>query len=355
VKLTRRTVLTLAGLAALGITVPACRQMLRQMLFSPEALPAAAPPPTGNPFRDAGKSLVAIVHGDDPAAMVRRALELIGGLDRLDLRGRRTLVKPNVVSGSPPPTTTDPRVVHSVLALARAAGAGSLAVGEMSAVLSLPSRPHLVQTGIARVASEAGAELVAFDEGDWVEVRPAAAEHARSVYVAKAVHETERLISVPVIKTHRNASFSCALKNTVGCVHGKNKPWAYGGSAWEPVVAELNLAVRPHLYVVDGLQSMVSGGPWSGESVRSNVILASGDPVAMDVVVLGLLKAAGRWELVTGKGVWEQRQIQRAVALGLGARGPADVALVAEDLAPGDRSFQELLRNVRRAVGLDSA
>jgi uncharacterized protein (DUF362 family) len=286
---------------------------------------------------------------------VHRAVELIGGFDRLGARGRRTLVKPNVVSGSPPPTTTDPRVVQAVLELARAGGVGSLAVGDMSAVLSLPSRPHLVQTGIARVATEVAATLLAFDEGDWVEVRPTAAEYATSVYVAKAVHESERLISVPVIKTHRNASFSCALKNTVGCVHGKNKPWAYGGAAWEPVVAELNLAVRPHLYVVDGLQSMVAGGPWSGESLRTNVILASGDPVAMDVVVLGLLKTAGRWDPVTGKGVWEQRQIQRAVALALGARGPADVALVAHDLAPQALGFRELLDGVRRAVGLDRA
>jgi uncharacterized protein (DUF362 family) len=352
VKLTRRTLLTLAGLAALGVTVPACRQMLRQMLFSPEAAPASPPPPMANPFRAGGKSLVAIVHGDDVATMVPRAVELIGGIDRLGLRGRRTLVKPNVVSGSPPPTTTDARVVRSVAELARAAGAAPLAVGDMSAVLSLPTRPHLEQTGIARVATEVGASLLAFDEGEWVEVRQAAAEHATTVYVAKAVHEAERLISVPIVKTHRNASFSCALKNTVGCVHGKNKPWAYGNAAWEPVVAELNLAVRPHLFVVDGLQSMVSGGPWSGESARTNVIIASGDPVATDVVALGLLKDAGRWELVTGKGVWEQRQIQRAVALGLGARGPADVTLVAEDLAGRDRGFQELVDSIRSSVGL---
>jgi len=352
VKLTRRTLLTLAGLAALGVTIPACRQMLRQMLFSPEATSAAAPPPVANPFRSGGQSLVAIVHGDDVPAMVRRAVELIGGIDQLGVRGRRTLVKPNVVSGSPPPTTTDPRVVRAVSELAKAAGAAPLAVGDMSAVLSLPSRPHLVETGIARVATEVGATLFAFDEGEWVEVRQPAAEHATSVYVAKAVHEAERLISVPIIKTHRNASFSCALKNTVGCVHGKNKPWAYGSAAWEPVVAELNLAVRPHLFVVDGLQSMVSGGPWSGESLQTNVILASADPIATDVVALGLLKAAGRWELVTGKGVWEQRQIQRAVALGLGARGPAEIALVAEDLTGRDRAFQALVDSIRRSAGL---
>jgi uncharacterized protein (DUF362 family) len=351
-KLTRRTFLTLAGLAALGVTTPACRRMLWQILFSPEATPAAPPAPLSNPFRANGKSLVAIVHGRDVPRMVNRGLELLGGIERLGLRGKRTLVKPNVVSGSPPPATTDPRVVRAVVELARSAGAGPLAVGDMSAVLALPTRPNLERTGIARVARETGAALLAFDEGEWVEVRPAAAELATSVYVAKAAHEAERLISVPAVKTHRSASFSCALKNTVGCVHGKNKPWAYGSAGWEPAVAELNLAVRPHLFVVDGLTSMVAGGPWSGEAATTDLILASGDPIALDVVALGLLKHFGRSDHVVNKGVWEQGQIRRAVALGLGARGPEEVELVTDDLAGPSREFRQLLDDIRREVGL---
>ncbi len=351
-KLTRRTFLTLAGLAALGVTTPACRRMLSQILFSPEATSAPPPALPANPFRAHGKSLVAIVHGDNVPQMVGRALDLLGGIERLDLKGKRTLVKPNVVSGSPPPATTDPRVVRAVVELARSAGTGHLAVGDMSAVLALPTRPNLAQTGIARVAEETGAELLAFDEGEWVEVRPPAAEIAKSVYVAKAAYEAERLISVPVIKTHRSASFSCALKNSVGCVHGKNKPWAYGSSGWEPSVAELNLAVRPHLFIVDGLKSMVAGGPWSGEAATTNLILAGGDPVAVDVVALGLLKSFGRSQLVSEKGVWEQGQIRRAIALGLGARGPDEVELVADDLTGNRPEFGRLVREIRQHVGL---
>jgi len=353
VKLTRRTLLTLAGLAALGVTTPACRQMLRQILFSPEATPAAPPAPVTNPLTARGKSLVAMVHGQDVPAMVHRAVELIGGIERLGLRGARTLVKPNVVSGEAPPATTDPRVVKAVAELARAAGAAHLAVGDMSAVLALPTRPNLERTGIARVAREVGAELLAFDDGEWLEVRSARAEFATRVFVAKAAYEADRLISVPVIKTHRSASYSCALKNTVGCVHGKNKPWAYGSRGWEPAVAELNLAVRPHLYVVDGLQSMVQGGPWSGEAAPTRLILASGDPVAADVVALGLIKAHGRWGLVMEKGIWEQVQIRTAIALGLGARGPAEVALAVEDLTGTDPAFARLVAEIRRHVGLD--
>jgi uncharacterized protein (DUF362 family) len=350
-RLSRRALLRLAGLAALGLFVPACREMFRQVLFSPEAIPGAAPPAPANPFRAGGRSLVAVVRGDDVPRAVQRAVDLIGGIGKLEVRGARTLVKPNVVWGEPPPATTDPRVVKAVVALAQTAGAGPLAVGDMSAVTSLPTRPHLEKTGIAAAAREAGADVLAFEEGEWVAVEPPGAEYATKVFVARAVHQAERLISVPAIKTHRSASFSCALKNTVGCVHGKNKPWMYGSGGWEPAVAELNAAVRPHLYVVDGLRCMVRGGPYSGDAADTGVILAGGDPIAVDVVALGILKHFGRWDMVDSKGVWDQVQIRRAIALGLGARGPHEVEVVAEDLAGGDPDFARLLEGVRRHVG----
>lgn len=350
-RLTRRVVFSLAGLAALGIGVPACRKMLMQILFSPEAPRVSPPPLTGNPFRHGSKSLVAMVHGTDVAAMVRRAIELLGGLGRLQLAGTRTMLKPNVVSGSGPPITTDPRVLQAVGAMVQAETPAALAVGEMSAVMVLPTRPHLERTGMAQVARALGADVVAFDEAEWVEVRPPYVEYTHTVYVAKAAFEAQRLISVPVIKTHRHARFSCALKNTVGCVHGKNKPWMYG-AGWEAAVAELNMAVRPHLYVVDGLQSLIEGGPWAGEAVPTRVILASGDPIATDVVALGLIKAFGRWKLVGEQGVWEQTQIRRAMALGLGARGPDEVELVVEDLDGRDREFAALVATIRQHVGI---
>jgi uncharacterized protein (DUF362 family) len=283
---TRRILLTLAGLAVLGIAIPACRKMLGQMLFAPKAPLVPPPPSLVNPFKHGSKSLVAMVHGGDVSAMVERAVELIGGLGKLQLVGTHTLLKPNVVGGGAPPITTDPRVVRALGALVRREKPASMVVGEMSAVMALPTRPHLEYTGMVQVASAIGADVIAFDDEDWVEVRPPHVEYTTTVYVAKSAYEAERLISIPVIKTHRHASFSCALKNTVGCVHGKNKPWMYG-SGWEAAVAELNSVVRPHLYVVDGLQSLVRGGPWAGEVMPTQVILASGDPIATDVIALG--------------------------------------------------------------------
>jgi hypothetical protein len=69
-------------------------------------------------------------------------------------------------------------------------------------------------------------------------------------------------------------------------------------------------------------------------------------------VALGLIKAFGRWELVTTKGVWEQVQIQRTIALGLGARRPEKVELVTEDLTGGSRAFAVLIDDIRRHTAL---
>jgi uncharacterized protein (DUF362 family) len=82
------------------------------------------------------------------------------------------------------------------------------------------------------------------------------------------------------------------------------------------------------------------------------VILASGDPIATDVVALGLVKAFGRWDLVTAKGVWEQVQIRRAMALGLGARGPHEIEFLTADLTGANRAFAALVVDIRRHAGL---
>lgn len=85
--------------------------------------------------------------------------------------------------------------------------------------------------------------------------------------------------------------------------------------------------------------------------MRPGCILASTDPVALDVVGLGILKHYGKADHVVGKGVWEQVQVRRAIALGLGARSGKEVEVVARDLTGGDPTFARILDRVRVEVG----
>jgi hypothetical protein len=147
---TRRVLLTLTGLAVLGIAIPACRKMLGQILFSPKAPQVPPLPVVGNPFKNGSKSLVAMVHGTDVPAMVERAIDLVGGLGKLQLTGTRTLLKPNVVGGEAPPITTDPRVVQALGMLLQGEKPAAVVVGEMSAPMALPTRPHWSELACCR-------------------------------------------------------------------------------------------------------------------------------------------------------------------------------------------------------------
>ncbi|MFZ5876922.1 MAG: DUF362 domain-containing protein [Nitrospirota bacterium] len=307
-----------------------------------------------NPFVRDGRTLVSMVHGTDVPRMIAEAIALIGGLDRLAVRGKTVLVKPNVVSSDPPPTTTNPAVVAAVVRLLVEAEARRVIVGEMSGVIRLPTWRNLEETGVARVAREAGAEVITFDDGEWIEVKPPRARLVDRIHVAKPVYEADLLVNVPVVKTHAYAGYSICLKNLVGVTHPRYRPYRINASKWEELVAEMNLAAHPSLNVVDATTCMIAGGPVGGTAATTNLILASGDRVAADVVGLALIARAGQWEKVTSLGVWKQRQIWHAQALGVGLTDPASLALVARSLETDAGEFERLLDDVHRLTGVSA-
>src|SRR3989304_1207458 len=96
-RVTRRSVLQLAALAAMAIFVPACREMLSQILFSPDATPGKPASLPDNPFRSGSKSLVAVVHGAEVSRMVGRGGCPLRGMSRLGVRGALHLGKTHLV------------------------------------------------------------------------------------------------------------------------------------------------------------------------------------------------------------------------------------------------------------------
>ena len=115
---------------------------------------------------------------------------------------------------------------------------------------------------------------------------------------------------------------------------------------WEEVVTDLNLAYRPDLNIADGTKIMVEGGPWEGRAEEANLLLASGDRVACDVVGLALIKSYGRWKRLLAASPWEMGQVRRAVELGLGAGSAREMELVTASF-DGDQAFQARMGKVR--------
>src|SRR4030066_360814 len=230
--------------------------------------------PVGKQFAPIGNLPLSEEASNGVKEMIKEAVSLIGGFERLKLKGKTVLVKPNCVSGEKNPATTNPEVVKAVVEILYEQEAKKIYVGDMSALATLSTARNMKRNGIKKAAEEAGAEVIVFEDYDWVE---------------------------------------------------------------EELISEFNIAYRPDLNIVDGTVSMIEGGPWEGTSADTNLIIASGDRVAADIVGLGIIKSFGNWKMVTEKDVWEQRQIKRAVELGLG-KGKGNIKLI---LGSGDKNFKE--------------
>jgi len=342
----RRAFLTL--LAMVGIVYGIFRNWRSIGAFFADTNKEAQPVVGRNVFHDRQKSLVAAVGGADVKEMVGKAVSLIGGFELLELNGKRVLVKPNVVGGAGNPTTTAPEVVEAVVELVYEAGAANVYVGDMSALIRGNTGKNMETTGIAAAARRAGAQTLAFEDYGWVKVK-VDGRYVREVDVSEWFFNVDRVINLPVIKTHRYAGYSICLKNFVGATHFSQRPYLIDRNHWEEVVAEINLAFRPDLNIVDGTNSMVEGGPWDGTAVQTSLVLAGGDRVACDVVGLGIIQSFGQWEPLKSISPWQMRQVRRAAEIGLGAGHSEEMRLLSHSLND-DPSFLRLMEQVRSRI-----
>ena len=87
-----------------------------------------------------------------------------------------------------------------------------------------------------------------------------------------------------------------------------------------------------------------------GTVKNTNLIVASGDRIANDIMGLSVVKKFGLWEQVSNKDVWDQTQIKKALELGIG-RGRDEIKLVSHSF-PGEESSDTLLKDIQQISGL---
>jgi uncharacterized protein (DUF362 family) len=127
------------------------------------------------------------------------------------------------------------------------------------------------------------------------------------------------------MKTHFRADFSLSLKLAFGFTK-KSERMAFHLRHLKEKLVDLNLVVHPNLIIMDGRKCFVSGGPFSGQVRNANVILVSGDRVAMDVESIKVIASFEGSKLKDDP--WGYTQIRCATALGLGVRSENEYMVV---------------------------
>ena len=281
-----------------------------------------------NPFRKDGKGLVSKVTSADGQGLkgnILKAVDLIGGFSKVVERGNEILLKPNFNTGDAPPGSSDPDFVKAVIELLHEHGASKVILGE-SSMFSLSTRKVLEDTGMVRKAEEAGAEVAPFDEGKWVKVSTGG-KYLRTVSLPERALEAKKLVYVCCMKTHRWAKFTLSLKLAVGFMKPSERMLLHARNL-EEKIADLNLVVHPDLVIMDGRKCFINGGPACGELRNPNVVLASGDRIAMDVEAIKVIENFEGANLTADP--WSYTQIRRAVELEIGVKNEQDYKTISE-------------------------
>lgn len=344
------------ALGAAGVVLLALREAVpaaRMLLIDPGPL-VAPPEPKPNAYRDSnGRGLIAAACNLDPSAGVRRAVDLLGGLAPMDVAGKRVVIKPSANSGMPPPASTSPEVLETVIQLLQEQGAREIVVGEMSGPPWFDTAREMRRNGLLDVIERTGARFVDFKDDEWVTVPlDDRSDHFATISIPRTLYEAERLIGLPTIKTHFLAGYSMSIKLWFGGVHPRNRVATYLSRHRDRILADLNLPFWPDLLILDGSRSMISGGPKKGDVVRTNLFFASGDRIGLDLCGISVLKGFEKWPAVTDLGVWEQPQIQRAAELELGASDGKRLALVTDPACDHRPLYRSTIRQITEWAGI---
>ena len=260
--------------------------------------------------------------------MVREAVRLAGGWPVK--AGDVVAVVPNLVispfgcvlQGRTKPellqcAVTDVRVARAVAKLAKESGAKKVYFATQPMAASGVS--CMKAWGYMDVGKELGVELAALDSAPWKYFKPAHEPLALKQYaIAKMmVEEVDKVISVPVMKTHCLAGFTGAMKNVgIGTPSGQ----VYGSIRYglpheklARVIVDVCSIVKIHYNVVSAIWAADGNGPLAGDPVPMDLVIAGADPVAVDTIMLdtmgqkpqtyGQIRLAEQVGLGTSKGI----------------------------------------------------
>jgi len=239
------------------------------------------------------RTTVALTHGDNPKNRVEKAISLLGGMKKFISQGQTVLIKPNLVFPEPPPKTTDPGVIATLVKMVMEAGAGRVLVGESPSsgerkARGLTSREVFEKTGVGQMVKELGGEVLLLDQSDVADVDISSATLYKKAKIYRTFLEADVVISVPVLKTHFLTDVTLGIKNLYGFVAQEHRKLYHRNDINQKLVDLLKLR-RPDLTVIDGGLCMEGLGPSAGKPVQMDVIIAGKDVVACDAVGASLM------------------------------------------------------------------
>ena len=241
---------------------------------------------------------------------ISEAVDRAFDLFPLEIRGRKVLIKPNVLrlSEAKEGIVTHPSVLRAVVDKVESLAPASIVVGDNPGLFSYgANEASFTKTGLMEAAKgyyrNIGTDSVKVDFNP---------DFIPTVSVSRVVLEADVIISLPRFKTHGLTVITGAIKNSYGILPGAQKAVLHKAAGspqgfHEMIVDVFRLRV-PDLFLMDAVVAMEGNGPASPDLRDIGLVLASDNAVALDTVMA----------VMAGCDPARLRFLQRARELGLG-------------------------------------
>ncbi len=225
---------------------------------------------------------LAMVQGDDPARIAKEAVSAIGGIGRFVAKGDVVVIKPNIGWDRTPEQAacTNPDVVRALVELCVEADAKQVIV--MDNTIN-PARRTYARSGIADAAKEAGAK-VPYVNPHHLKKMALNGEWFKEWDVYTDFVEADKIINVPIAKTHSLSRLTMGLKNWLGAVGGPRNQLHQG---LDYAMIDLARFFKPALTVLDAYRILLRNGPQGGrlsDAQLHKTVVAGIDYVAVDAL-----------------------------------------------------------------------
>ncbi len=243
---------------------------------------------------------VAIERYQKPFASVNQVVALSGVFNDLNSTDS-VFIKPNIVFWSRraivPPwgVITTSRVIEDVVCHLKEQGVKQIKIGEGIITMDPQDREtaaHAFETlGYHSLQEKYGVQIVdvfsrpfrPIDFGDGIRLN-----------LSADLLDADVVVSLPVLKTHAQTMVSLSQKNLKGCLDIKSRKRCHSDSPdldLDSYIARLSCCIPKSCAIIDGIYTLERGPGFNGKARRSNLLIASQDLLAADLVgaaVLGI-------------------------------------------------------------------
>lgn len=232
--------------------------------------------PVMNPAID-----LAVVQNGDPAALVSKAIEMLGGIERFVKKGNKVIVKPNIGWDRVPEqaATTNPEIVAEVIRLCKKAGASKISVFDNTCN---QARRCYARSQIGKMSKLAGADVSFMYKQKYQKVSIPDGKELKSWEIYRDVLQADVIINIPIAKHHSLSKVTLGMKNIMGVIGG-NRGKIH--NHFNEKITDLNTIIKPQLTIIDAVRILLRNGPQGGnlkDVKQVNTVIAGVDVVAVD-------------------------------------------------------------------------